>query len=64
MKALADDALLPEMTNLYDELAWRGMMSESTEGLSDLLARESVTAYIGFDPSAAPAKPERKQKKK
>src|SRR4249920_1105631 len=41
------------MTNLYDELAWRGMMSESTEGLSDLLARESVTAYIGFDPTAS-----------
>jgi tyrosyl-tRNA synthetase len=41
------------MTNLYDELAWRGMMSESTEGLADLLARESVTAYIGFDPTAS-----------
>jgi tyrosyl-tRNA synthetase len=41
------------MTNLYEELAWRGMMSESTEGLSDLLARESVTAYIGFDPTAS-----------
>jgi tyrosyl-tRNA synthetase len=41
------------MTNLYDELAWRGMMSESTDGLSDLLAREPVTAYIGFDPTAS-----------
>ena len=41
------------MTNLYDELSWRGMVSESTEGLSDLLARESVTAYIGFDPTAS-----------
>jgi tyrosyl-tRNA synthetase len=41
------------MTNLYDELAWRGMVSESTDGLSDLLARESVTAYIGFDPTAS-----------
>jgi tyrosyl-tRNA synthetase len=29
------------------------MMSESTDGLSDLLARESVTAYIGFDPTAS-----------
>jgi tyrosyl-tRNA synthetase len=41
------------MTNLYNELAWRGMVSESTDGLSDLLTRESVTAYIGFDPTAS-----------
>jgi tyrosyl-tRNA synthetase len=41
------------MTNLYDELAWRGMVSEATEGLADLFAKESVTAYIGFDPTAA-----------
>jgi tyrosyl-tRNA synthetase len=41
------------MTNLYDELVWRGMVSEATEGLPELLARESVTAYIGFDPTAS-----------
>ena len=41
------------MTNLYDELAWRGLVSESTEGLADLFAKESVTAYIGFDPTAS-----------
>ncbi len=40
------------MTNLYDELAWRGMVSEATEGLAELLGKESVTAYIGFDPTA------------
>src|ERR1700676_3132028 len=39
--------------NLYDELAWRGMISDATEGLSDLLERERVTAYIGFDPTAS-----------
>src|SRR5260370_9356724 len=39
--------------NLYDELAWRGMISDETEGLSDLLERERVTAYIGFDPTAS-----------
>jgi tyrosyl-tRNA synthetase len=41
------------MTNLYHELTWRGMVSESTDGLSDLLGQESVTAYIGFDPTAS-----------
>ena len=41
------------MTNLYDELQWRGMVSASTEGLPDVLAKERVTAYIGFDPTAS-----------
>jgi tyrosyl-tRNA synthetase len=41
------------VTNLYDELFWRGMVSEATEGLADLLEREAVTAYIGFDPTAS-----------
>jgi tyrosyl-tRNA synthetase len=38
--------------DLYDELTWRGMVSESTEGLRDALAAGSITAYIGFDPTA------------
>jgi tyrosyl-tRNA synthetase len=41
------------MTNLYDELQWRGMVSAATEGLADVLAKERVTAYIGFDPTAS-----------
>ena len=39
--------------NLYDEFAWRGMVYDATEGLLDAFARERVTAYIGFDPTAA-----------
>src|SRR5256712_8956746 len=41
------------MTNLYDELQWRGMVYDATEGLSDLLTKERVIAYIGFDPTAS-----------
>src|SRR5262245_38908144 len=41
------------MTSLYDELQWRGMVSHATEGLSEVLANERVTAYIGFDPTAS-----------
>ena len=41
------------MTNPYDELAWRGMVYDATEGLKDLFAAERVTAYIGFDPTAS-----------
>jgi tyrosyl-tRNA synthetase len=39
--------------NLFEELQWRGMVSEVTEGVSDALAKERVTAYIGFDPTAS-----------
>ncbi len=41
------------MPNLFDELTWRGMVFDATEGLSELLAKEPVTAYIGFDPTAS-----------
>ncbi len=39
--------------NVFDEFQWRGMVHDATEGLSDILAKESVTAYIGFDPTAS-----------
>ncbi len=39
-------------TNLYDEIEWRGMLYEATPDLREVLAKEKVTAYIGFDPSA------------
>src|SRR5437016_5061244 len=41
------------MPTLYDELMWRGLVSDKTEGLPDVLAKEHVTAYIGFDPTAS-----------
>src|ERR1043166_6831894 len=39
--------------NLYDEFEWRGMVSDATPELREVLAKEKLTAYIGFDPSAA-----------
>ena len=39
--------------NLFDEFEWRGMVHEATPDLRDVLAKEKLTAYIGFDPSAA-----------
>ena len=38
--------------NLFEELEWRGMVYEATPELRDVLAKEKLTAYIGFDPSA------------
>jgi tyrosyl-tRNA synthetase len=40
-------------TNVYDELQWRGLIYEATDGLADVFAKERVTAYIGFDPTAS-----------
>ena len=38
--------------DVYGELAWRGLVYDATEGVRDVLAREKVTAYSGFDPTA------------
>jgi tyrosyl-tRNA synthetase len=38
--------------NAFDELAWRGLIYDSVEGVSDLLARQPVTVYNGFDTTA------------
>ncbi len=38
--------------NFVDELSWRGMIHDMTPGTRELVDREMVTAYIGFDPSA------------
>ena len=39
--------------NLFDEFEWRGMLYEATPDLREVLAKEKLTGYIGFDPSAA-----------
>src|SRR5437899_10178753 len=41
------------MSNLFDELTWRGLVYDATDGLSDLLRAERVTGYAGFDPTAS-----------
>jgi tyrosyl-tRNA synthetase len=41
------------MSNIYEELKWRGLVYDASEGLPDLLAKEKLTAYIGFDPTAS-----------
>jgi tyrosyl-tRNA synthetase len=38
--------------SLLDELSWRGMVYQHTDGLADALATDSVSAYAGFDPTA------------
>ncbi len=35
--------------NAFEELQWRGMIYDSIAGVEDLLAKEKVTVYNGFD---------------
>jgi tyrosyl-tRNA synthetase len=39
--------------DLYGELEWRGLVYDATDGVRDLLARDTVTLYSGFDPTAS-----------
>ena len=38
--------------NLIEELRWRGLVQDIMPGTEDLLNKEMVTGYIGFDPTA------------
>ena len=38
--------------NFIEELTWRGMIHQMIPGTEELLNRETVTAYVGIDPTA------------
>jgi tyrosyl-tRNA synthetase len=40
------------MEQFLNELAWRGLLYESTPNLPERLSRGPITGYIGFDPTA------------
>ena len=47
---------LPRMhskNSLLEELRWRGMVYQHTDGLPDALATGQLSAYAGFDPTAS-----------
>lgn len=39
-------------TDFVDELRWRGLLQDIMPGTEELLKKEIVSAYIGFDPTA------------
>ncbi len=39
-------------TTILDEFRWRNVLFDMTEGLADVLERDKVTVYNGFDPTA------------
>jgi tyrosyl-tRNA synthetase len=40
------------MKKFIDELRWRGMIHDVMPGTEDLLNKETISGYIGFDPTA------------
>ena len=40
------------MSNVFEELQWRGLVYDCTEGLPEALVKEQLTIYNGFDPTA------------
>ena len=44
---------MSEAHPLLDELTWRGLLYQQTEGLSAALSAGQVSAYCGFDPTAS-----------
>jgi tyrosyl-tRNA synthetase len=44
--------MVSDHKRVLDELAWRGLIHQYTEGLKESLAAGPVSAYCGFDPSA------------
>lgn len=40
-------------SSLFDELAWRGLLYQATPNTDERLASGPVTAYCGYDPTAA-----------
>ena len=44
--------MVSDHKQVLDELAWRGLVHQYTEGLGESLSAGPVTAYCGFDPSA------------
>jgi tyrosyl-tRNA synthetase len=38
--------------NLVEELKWRGLFHQDMPGVEELLNKEMVTGYVGFDPTA------------
>lgn len=40
------------MNAFIEELKWRGLFYDATPGVEELLNKETVTGYVGFDPTA------------
>ena len=44
---------MPDPTPVLEELAWRGLIHQHTEGLATAMNKGPISAYCGFDPTAS-----------
>ena len=44
---------MAEQIAVLDELGWRGLVHQHTDGLAEAFASQSISAYCGFDPTAS-----------
>jgi tyrosyl-tRNA synthetase len=42
-----------QTTGVLEELQWRGLVYQMTDGVGELLSKEGASAYIGFDPTGS-----------
>lgn len=42
-----------QTTGVFEELEWRGLVHQYTDGVRDALANPGASAYIGFDPTGS-----------
>jgi tyrosyl-tRNA synthetase len=42
-----------QTTGVLEELEWRGLVYQATDGVSGLLSKPGASAYIGFDPTGS-----------
>src|SRR3954454_17669906 len=42
-----------QTTGVLEELRWRGLVYQHTDGVADALTAGPVSAYIGFDPTGS-----------
>jgi tyrosyl-tRNA synthetase len=42
-----------QKTGVLEELEWRGLVYQKTDGVADLLTGQGASAYIGFDPTGS-----------
>ena len=40
------------MNSFVEELSWRGMLHDQMPGIEELMEKETLTAYVGIDPTA------------
>ena len=49
--AASGESSAPRALPLLEELGWRGLLHDATEGAAEHLAESPRTVYVGFDPT-------------